>query len=411
LTLGADANVEYTGEFVPTLADGSAPRGSGVDIPGITTGYTGGAPDRGAIITGRGIPAWGDSTPSDELPAWRVGQEIGEWRQISGTAPSTCPISVQTYPTLGATGPQAKIIAYGGMALDRSTSRLYMHGGGHNDYAGNEIDMLDLSADSPTWVEVQPSSPVSAIGSNQAYYSDGRPAAAHVYGGAHFIVQRNRWMRFGNLCWGNGNVSFDTVDGWNPTTQQWDPAGTYPDAPSFMGPVEHVFCQDHSTGNVYAAQNYNVSRWNQATNTWTSLISNASGRDMRAGSMAFDHTRGRMLCLAGAENSNHFFNTSNNTYTASGMTGSIPTNMSKCSTEYIEAIDSYFCKNYQSGGRYWLINAGTMVSTEFNPSSGSGIALAIVDNENWNRALYVPALGGIVYTPNYTSSVWFLRLH
>ena len=48
--------------YVPVLSDGAAPRGKGVAIPGITDGFSGSAPDMGALISGRPIPAWGDRT-------------------------------------------------------------------------------------------------------------------------------------------------------------------------------------------------------------------------------------------------------------------------------------------------------------------------------------------------------------
>ena len=60
--LGENYLTQITHPYVPTLADGSAPREKGVAIPGITDGFSGGAPDMGALITGRPTPAWGDRT-------------------------------------------------------------------------------------------------------------------------------------------------------------------------------------------------------------------------------------------------------------------------------------------------------------------------------------------------------------
>jgi hypothetical protein len=45
---------------VPVLSEGAAPRGKGVPIPGITDGFSGNAPDMGALIAGRPTPVWGD---------------------------------------------------------------------------------------------------------------------------------------------------------------------------------------------------------------------------------------------------------------------------------------------------------------------------------------------------------------
>lgn len=60
ITLGVDYHTEVTTGYIPTLSAGSAPKNSGVSIPNITDGFSGSAPDRGAIIEGRPIPQYGD---------------------------------------------------------------------------------------------------------------------------------------------------------------------------------------------------------------------------------------------------------------------------------------------------------------------------------------------------------------
>jgi hypothetical protein len=60
VTLGADYRTEVTGIFTPALAAGTAPKNSGTVIPNVTDGYSGNAPDRGAVIGGRAIPQYGD---------------------------------------------------------------------------------------------------------------------------------------------------------------------------------------------------------------------------------------------------------------------------------------------------------------------------------------------------------------
>ncbi|MEM6994678.1 MAG: right-handed parallel beta-helix repeat-containing protein, partial [Myxococcota bacterium] len=57
--LGADHLTEVTSLFVPTLADGSVAQGGGVAIDNVTDGFSGAAPDIGAVIAGRPLPEWG----------------------------------------------------------------------------------------------------------------------------------------------------------------------------------------------------------------------------------------------------------------------------------------------------------------------------------------------------------------
>jgi hypothetical protein len=60
VTLGADYSTEVTDSYTPALSAGTAPKNTGVVIPNITDGFSGGAPDRGAIIEGRTPPVYGD---------------------------------------------------------------------------------------------------------------------------------------------------------------------------------------------------------------------------------------------------------------------------------------------------------------------------------------------------------------
>ena len=60
VTLGTDYRTEVTDTYTPALAPGATPKNSGVDIANITDHFSGAAPDRGAIIAGRTIPAYGD---------------------------------------------------------------------------------------------------------------------------------------------------------------------------------------------------------------------------------------------------------------------------------------------------------------------------------------------------------------
>lgn len=63
VTLGADYYTAVSTDYVPALSRGTTPKNAGAVIPNITDGFSGGAPDRGAIIQGRTIPQFGDRSP------------------------------------------------------------------------------------------------------------------------------------------------------------------------------------------------------------------------------------------------------------------------------------------------------------------------------------------------------------
>jgi len=68
IVLGGTHHTEITNPYVPTLAPGSAPKNSGTPIVGITDGFSGTSPDRGAIISGRDVPVWGDRSAGVPSP-------------------------------------------------------------------------------------------------------------------------------------------------------------------------------------------------------------------------------------------------------------------------------------------------------------------------------------------------------
>lgn len=59
IVLGADHLTEYTTEPDATLSAGTTPKNAGVAIPGITDGFSGAAPDIGAVIAGRPVVSVG----------------------------------------------------------------------------------------------------------------------------------------------------------------------------------------------------------------------------------------------------------------------------------------------------------------------------------------------------------------
>ena len=68
VTMGNSYVTEITTPYSPALTPGSIPSGAGVAIPGITDGFSGAAPDIGAIIAGIGPPTWGDRNPPTSVP-------------------------------------------------------------------------------------------------------------------------------------------------------------------------------------------------------------------------------------------------------------------------------------------------------------------------------------------------------
>ena len=163
------------------------------------------------------------------MPTWRQGVAVGEWRQVSGSALSSAPMAVAT---VGNTGPQSKVIAWSGFAIDTRDSSVYSTAnGGHTDYAGNEVNRIRLSDNAPAWSEPRASTPSSQATASSTHYADGRPASRHTCYGTVVNEVRGRAMTLGGSRWGNGSL-LRSVDGFNLASNDWDAARTYSDFPA-----------------------------------------------------------------------------------------------------------------------------------------------------------------------------------
>ena len=344
------------------------------------------------------------------MPSWRQGIAVGEWRQIAGTALSSAPIAVQTYPSLGYSGPTSKASAWTGFAVDTRDSSIYSAAnGGHMDYAGNEVNRLRLSDDAPAWTEPRPATPVAQTKTNATHYADGRPTSRHSYYGTVVNELRNRTMLFSGARWGDGYSLFN-LDGFNLATNDWDPARTYPDAPSAdVGPANGWATVSHKgTGDVYAFTNFNVMRWSNASNSWSRMLSNAAMYGQYAAS-AVDTKRNRIFVVGGNANDQAVYDIATNTSKKVTLSGSQAGSLSGDGNGmvYDVLLDAYLLRKGGAGSTVYRINAETF-AVDVLPVSG-GSQLPAATNGVWTRFLYVPNLKGVVYFPVYGSGLWFLR--
>lgn len=340
------------------------------------------------------------------MPTWRQGIAVGEWRQISGSALSLAPMAVVTG---GNTGPESKVIAWNSFVIDTRESAVYcVAAGGHSDYAGNEVNRIRLLDNAPAWTEPRSATPNSKILVNASYYADGRPTSRHTYYGATFNEVRGRAMVFGGARWGDG-WPFPTFDGFSIATNDWDPAGTYPDATQdYVNATGSAVIEIKSTGDIYAIASNSVTRWSNASNTWTKLLSNTNAGGLYAAS-AHDSTRDRILIAGGLGNDHAVYDIKNNTMQTITFSGPNASAMKgeEYGMVYDPGLDAYLVRKEGAGATVYRVNAQTF-SVDILPVSG-GTQVPATINGVYKRFLYVPQLKGIVYFPSYTGGMWFLR--
>lgn len=144
------------------------------------------APSGGIIAAGRYA-----------LPAWRRAMDVHTWatpgtNTIADVDPENSPLINPNFPAAApwrsTTGHTSVISAWSGGAWDEPNRRLLITGGGHGDYAGNELYQWDAVTAAFSRLN-NPSGAVGNTGTlndgndatNPAHF-DGRPRSAHTYG-------------------------------------------------------------------------------------------------------------------------------------------------------------------------------------------------------------------------------------
>jgi hypothetical protein len=164
----------------------------------------------------------GKHAPALPPPAWLQGRALNTWISIPGTA--------------GAGG--AVMNPYCGWAYDSATSSIYSAAaGGHGDSPDNRVVSIHLNADSPTWNLLHAATTgITTADYNELHYPDGTPASRHIYQMSHYVPSANRIMLLGaRYVWSGSGFLGLTVDGFNLSTNQWDPAGYWQDVPGSNG--------------------------------------------------------------------------------------------------------------------------------------------------------------------------------
>lgn len=334
---------------------------------------------------------------------------VGEWRQIPGSALSSAPISVKTYPSLGATGPQSKVVAWCGLAIDTRDSSIYSAaGGGHGDYAGNEVNRIRLADASPTWSERRAATAASQVIASASHYADGRPTSRHSYYGVVMNQMRGRVMLMAGSRWGDG-YQINSMDGFNISSNDWDSAGTWPNVPSAV-PMYYAatIVENKATGDIYAFANYRVFKWDNNSNTWITLVNSGSIYGYEAAS-ALDTKRGRVLILGGLGGDRGLYTLGSSSTQAVTLSGSGAGAFGGTGNGmvYEPTLDAYLVRTPGAGGNVYRIDANTFAVSALTTSGGGSVPSS--QNGVYRRFLYAPGLGGVVYCPTFDSNMWFLR--
>jgi hypothetical protein len=205
-------------------------------------------------------------------------------------------------PWHGVSGLKMIIGAWSGGTMDTERSRLLIWGGGHADYAGNEIYAFSL--ETLEWAMVASPS-VNVGGSPESHlYPDGHPRSFHTHNYFTYVPGVDDFVSFGGL--GPYPISSETkmVFSYDFDTNDWSvdaipnvPNGSARGGNAVYDPATH--CVWHHGG----AGGSHLNRYNVATNSWTTYT--PSKYVNIYGTAALDPDR-RLLVLCGGYSGSQF---------------------------------------------------------------------------------------------------------
>ena len=138
----------------------------------------------------------------------------GGWARVSGA--NTWP---SQWPSPRAAGdPAAIVYAWSSFAWDSQRSQLMLWGGGHANYAGNEMYLWSGA----TGLWSRGSLPSAYQSGTSWVLGNGAPQSSHTYDNSLYLPLSDRFVTFGGAAWNSGG-NFDSAAGregpwlWDPT--------------------------------------------------------------------------------------------------------------------------------------------------------------------------------------------------
>lgn len=128
---------------------------------------------------------------NDEKPATKTntfdGLKPGEWFEVPNSQLASIP-------------PGGNVIApWSGGAFDTKRNQLIVWGGGHGDYAGNEIYAFSL--DTLKWARLTDPSSIKDVKGCEPMMPDGQPTSRHTYNGLDYIESEDTIIAAGGFIW------------------------------------------------------------------------------------------------------------------------------------------------------------------------------------------------------------------
>jgi hypothetical protein len=311
----------------------------------------------------------------------------------------------------GYSGPSSITVAWNGGFFDSVRNRYVVMGGGHGDYAGNEMYAFNL--DTLQWSRLwgpTPNSQIPPIGSASVeVYADGKPSSRHTYSGIQHLPNVDKYFVHGGSLWGGSGGMGKTTWFFDPDQSMWTRQA---DISSCYGSGAVPFtAYDPNTGLVYAHKYIRLCEYNPLTDTWRTRGGDNKGASPSA-TAVFDPKR-KQFCLIGGG--------STQCYDMASTTTSIPlvkiatTGDKTCETASYPGVDydpvSHRIVAWAGGADVYTLDLTTRVWTKLPASAGNTVTpTAPTHTGSHSRWRYIPSKNIFMIVNSIDQNVYVYKL-
>lgn len=358
----------------------------------------------------KGITA---ASPIDSL-------QPGEWYEV----PNSKIRAVLPNPIPPGNSPTAIIRAWNGGVYDTRRDKFVVWGGGHGDYAGNEIYTFDLATlqwsrawgPSATATMGLPGTPVCS-----ETYTDGMPASRHTYGGLEYLPNVDKFFSMGGSLWcGPGNPT-GNVWTFDFATQVWAKKGPItPISGRWSGLGLGVnTAYDPNTGHLFATSPAaELLEYDPLTDTWRLRGATAAKYSMTS---AIDSKRKYMVSIGNASTYGvidtpgtiYCYNlTTSGTIAQEKIVSTGATEILSAPApafQYDPVSDQYVA--WKGGSDVYTLNPDTFVWTR-RPAAATNTVTPTVPTEwgTFGRFRYIPSKNAFILVNSIDQNVYIYKL-
>jgi len=336
------------------------------------------------------------------------------WTDLTGTALVNVQAPPATYPSIqGSGGPAAVVSAWGGAAYDSKRNRLVVWGGGHVDYHGNEVYVIDLSAN-PIVPRRLNNPDVYSSGCGETVPGTNDPCSRHTYTGLAYLPTQDLFFALGGSTADQGAF---TNASWlfNFTNLSWQ-----------RGPVNNglqngvIACDyDPNHDNVHCFDNQLGSVWdyNPAANTLTEVTNETGGFPGLDLSPVMDPAGKRFYLIGGG--SMIYYNVSGNAPYPNRVTMTVPASCATFASAHYPGLaydpNQKLLIEWQGGNSVYTYDpVANVCSTQTYPGGPPAAPTSINQGQQHNgthgRFRYIPTFGVFIVVNDWNQDAYSLRL-